>query len=202
MLGVIVAAVAAGRVPAAGAALPGSDYVSPWLALFPACVGGLTLALFAFLAAVYLCLETKEDSLREIFRRRAIASGVASGGMAGLAFIAARRDAPALAARLSGAWWSAPFHAATAFAAAGALGCLFARRYRAARVLAAAQVALVVLGWGLAQYPLALPPDMTLAQAAAPPVVLRWLLGIFAGGLVLVAPAFACLMVVFKRGRE
>jgi cytochrome d ubiquinol oxidase subunit II len=202
MLGMIVAAVAAGRIPPAGVAGPSSDFLSPWLSAFPLCVGGMTVALFAFLAAVYLCLEADEGVLREAFRRRAVAGALVSGAMAWLCFFMARREAPDLAARLAGEWWSALFHIATAAAAVGALGCLFARRYRAARFLAAAQVALVVLGWGLAQYPLALPPRMTLAQAAAPPAVLKWLLGIFAVGLVLVVPAFACLMIVFKRDQE
>jgi cytochrome d ubiquinol oxidase subunit II len=199
MLGMIIAAVAAGRVPGAEAAGGGSDFISPWISPFSFCVGGMALALFAFLAAVYLCLETDDAAFREAFRRRAIAAGLVSGAMAGLAFIMARLQAPELAARLGGAWWSAPFHMVTAASAFGALGCLFARRYRAARLLAAAQVALVVLGWGLAQYPFALPPSLTLTQAAAPPVVLKCLLAIFAGGLVLVAPAFAYLMTVFKR---
>jgi cytochrome d ubiquinol oxidase subunit II len=202
MLGVIVAAVAAGRIPTADEARQSSDFVSPWFAFFPFCVGGLTLALFSFLAAVYLCVEAEDDALREAFRRRALAAGFVAGAMAWLAFFAARLEAPALAARLVGPRWTIPFHAATAAAAVGALGFLFARRYRAARLLAAAQVALVVLGWGLAQYPYALPPSLTLSQAAAPPVVLKWLLAIFAAGLVVVMPAFACLMGVFKKGAK
>jgi len=45
-------------------------------------VGLLTLALFAFLAAVYLTVEAREPALREDFRRRALSA-------AGAVFVAA-----------------------------------------------------------------------------------------------------------------
>ena len=44
---------------------------------------------------------------------------------------------------------------------------LWQRRYRLARVAAAAQVALILWGWGVAQYPYMLPPDLTIGGAAA-----------------------------------
>ena len=48
-----------------------------WLAPFPIAVGAFALALFAFLAAVYLAVEAPDGPLREDFRRRAILSAAA-----------------------------------------------------------------------------------------------------------------------------
>ena len=57
-------------------------FVSPWLAPFPFAVGFFALAQFAFLAAVYLTVEARDEALREDFRLRALASAVAVGVMA------------------------------------------------------------------------------------------------------------------------
>lgn len=200
MLGVIAGALAAGRLPPPGAAPTSRAFLDPWLSRFPLAVGALAVALFAFLAAVYLCVEAAEEDLREDFRARALGAGALSVALAWAAFALARAEAPSLAANLWGSWWSAFFHLATAAAACGAYAALWRRRYRAARPLAAAHVALVVLGWGFAQHPHAVPPHLTLAQAAAPPAALRALLLAAAGGLLVVAPAFAWLLAVFKRG--
>src|SRR5258708_7220017 len=61
MLGVCVGAVAAGRVRVSEGRVLGG-FVRPWLAPFPLAVGALALVLFAFLAAVYLTLESADDA--------------------------------------------------------------------------------------------------------------------------------------------
>jgi cytochrome d ubiquinol oxidase subunit II len=61
-------------------------------------------------------------------------------------------------------------------------------------------VGLIVLGWGTAQYPRLIEPDLTLRGAAAPEATLRlvaWALG--AGALVLI-PSLLYLFRVFKGG--
>ena len=68
-----------------------ASFFAPWLAPFPFAVGLFALALCAFLAAMYLTVETPEAALREDFRRRALAAGVAVGVAAWLALLVARR---------------------------------------------------------------------------------------------------------------
>ena len=75
LLGVAVGTIAAGRVHRPAGVSFHADFVAPWLTPFGASVGAFTLALFAFLAAVYLTNETGEVALREDFRRQALASG-------------------------------------------------------------------------------------------------------------------------------
>ena len=62
-----------------------TDFVSQWLAPFPFAVGLFTLALFAFLAAVYLINEADSHDLRADFRGRALASAVAVGAAESMA---------------------------------------------------------------------------------------------------------------------
>ncbi len=84
-------------------------------------------------------------------------------------------------------------------AAVGALAALFFRRYRLVGLLAIGQVTLIVLGWGLAQRPYLIAPDVTIAGAAAPETTLRMLLWALAAGSVLLFPSLYWLFRVFKR---
>jgi len=136
-LGVVFGAISSGRIRATDPlAFPGD--VRLWLSPFPIAVGFLALSSFAFLAAVYLVLETNDSGLREEFRRDSFRS-------------------------------------------------------------AAAQVSLLLIGWGMAQYPFLVRPDITVFSAAASSGTLRFLLGALAAGAVLLFPAIFFLLWVFKR---
>ena len=196
MLGIVVGAIASSAIrveTSTGRVL--TDFVSAWLAPFPFAVGLLALALFAYLAAVYLTLETHEDDLRDDFRRRALIAWEATAALAILALVLARHGAPVVYAGLLRHVW---LLVATGLASIAALFTLARRRYRVARALAALQAALTVAGWGFAQLPAIVPPDLTVTNAAAPAHVLDavlWTLGW--GGLVLF-PALFYLFRVFK----
>ena len=190
VLGVCVGAVAAGRVPIG---VQGTSfvamYIRPWFTLFSFAVGVFTLACFAFLAAVYLTLEPRDQHLQEDFRTRALLAGLAVFvlGLIGLALFA---DAP-------------PVHAGvvalTAAAALAAFWSLWRRRYVIARIAAAAEVASIVWGWALAQYPYLLPPNLKIADAAAPRITLELALIAVLVGAVVVFPSLIYLMKIFKR---
>jgi len=196
-LGLCVSALAAGTLRPPGRGFYDS-YVAPWLTPFGVGVGLLTLALFAFLAAVYLTVEAREPALREDFRRRALGAAgavfVAAFGTLGLALL----GAPLIGRGLTGAPWATALHLATGAAAVAAIWALWSRRFRLARLAAAAQVSLILWGWALAQYPYLIPPDLTIRAAAAPRITLvlsLWVLGL--GALVLF-PSLIYLFRVFK----
>ena len=67
-------------------------------------------------------------------------------------------------------------------------------------VLAILQTALILIGWGLAQYPLVLAPDLGIEPCAAPRIVLVTTLTVLGIGTVLLVPAFVWLYRVFKTG--
>ncbi len=201
LLGVAVGAVASGAVGEGGSGKGEgfvASYVAPWLAPFPLAIGLFTLCCFAFLAAVYLTLEAPQGDLREDFRRRALAAGVAVGVAAGLALLVARPAAPLMRHGLMGSAWALPFQAATGLAAVAALAALWTRRHRLARAAAAIQVSLILWGWVASQYPYLIPPDLSIADAAAPPATLRLVLPALVLGAAVLVPSLVYLYRVFK----
>jgi cytochrome d ubiquinol oxidase subunit II len=196
-----IASGALGETSGKGDAFYGT-YVAPWLNPFTLAVGLFALVAFAFLAAVYLTLEGDERDLREDFRRRAIGSGAALFVAAALALLLSRGYAPLVRGALIFAAWAVPLHLLTGAAAITALAALWFRRWRVARVAAAAQVSLILWGWALSQRPYILPPDLTIADAAAPAVTLRLALGALVLGAVVLVPSLYYLFRLFKGGRR
>jgi cytochrome d ubiquinol oxidase subunit II len=194
-LGTAVGAVGSGRV----AVLDGhvtSGFWRPWLGPFPLACGALALALCAYLAAVYLTVET-DGALQEDFRRRALIAGGAVAGIATIALPLARVDAPAVWDGLAGGR-ATPLIAGAIVISLASLGALLLRRYPLARVTSVAEVALILWGWTTAQYPYLIVPDVRLADAAAPPATLTAFLVSAAAGMALLLPALWLLFAVFK----
>ena len=198
LLGTILGAIASGSIRVEKGIVT-SDFFRSWLAPFSIAVGFFALALFAFLAAVYLTLETRERELQEDFRIRALLAGVMVGLLALLVFILARTGAPTVRAGISRSWWALGLHIFTAIFATGAFYALWTRRYRLARVCAAGQVTLILLGWAFAQYPYMVEPDITILSAAAPRITLQLLLGALVAGAILLFPSYYYLFKIFKR---
>lgn len=201
LLGTTVGAIAAGSLGEVGRGTGegfAAVYVGPWLNPFALSVGLFALVSFAFLAAVYLTVEARARELQEDFRRRALGAAVGLFFAAALTLVLSRGQARGMGAALILAAWALPLHALTGAAAVIALGALWYRRWRLARAAAAAQVSLILLGWALSQYPYILPPDLTIAAAAAPDVTLRLALGALAVGTVVLLPSLYYLFRVFK----
>ncbi len=214
MLGVVAGGLLLGRVE-----LRASDfaaaYITPWLNLFSFAVGGFLCALFAFLAAVYLIGEAHDEALRALFAQRARSANAAAVLMGGLVFLGAEVAGLPLTSRfllqkssllcmglatlLLIPLWRGPLKKDSGTSNLSALGIW------PARLIAAAQVALVLLGWYALQAPVLItahaggrPASITLDAAAAPQVTLRYLLGALIAGTLLIFPALAYLLRVFK----
>jgi cytochrome d ubiquinol oxidase subunit II len=180
-----------------------TGFFAGWTSPFAVGVGVFAQALFAFLAAVYLTVDTEEaPALQADFRRRGLAAGGVLIVVAAAVFSLARTGAPTVVRGLTGSWGRVLLVAAAACAAA-ALALLWARRFHWARALAILVVTLILLGWGLAQYPYLVVPDLTIQNARAAPATLRMLSWILAAGAVLLFPSFGYLYWVFKgQGRR
>jgi cytochrome bd ubiquinol oxidase subunit II len=195
LLGMCVGAVASGAIGMPGG-IPGGSfyavYIAPWLTSFSIAVGLFTLSCFAFLAAVYLTLETRDPELQADFRQRALVSGAWVLMMAGIALaVAPHRGVVDL--RLA---------VLTGVAALTTLGALWWRRFRIARIAAASQVALILWGWGVAQFPYILPPGLSIAEAAAPRATLRLVLVAVVIGAIVLLPSLYYLFKIFKSKPE
>jgi cytochrome d ubiquinol oxidase subunit II len=191
LLGMTIGALASGNVAGAFAQIGSASFVAvfvaPWLNAFTIAVGLFALALFAFLAAVYLAVAAKDAAVQDDFRRRALAAAFAVFLLAAAALLLARSAAPRVAQGVIGSDWALVLHLCTGAAAIVAIVALWRRTYRIARIAAAAQVSLILWGWVLAQFPFIVPPSLTIQQAAAPRVTLELLsVGLLLGAVVLI----------------
>jgi cytochrome d ubiquinol oxidase subunit II len=199
-LGLTLGGVASGDVRVVDGRVT-TGFFAGWTGPFAIGCGLFAQALFAFLAAVYLTVDTEgARDLQEDFRRRALVAGALLAPVAVLVFLLARGGAPVIFRGLTAPWALALF-AGTALAAAAALVALAARRYRWARAAAVAVVALVLAGWGLAQAPYLVVPDVTLGNARTAESTLRLLVWALAAGALVLFPSFVYLYRVFKTER-
>jgi cytochrome bd ubiquinol oxidase subunit II len=197
LLGTTLGSIASGRVFEGGSTFA-SVYVQTWLSAFPLAVGIFALALFAFLAAVYLTIESTAPLLREDFRRRALWAGVLVAIMAVVVFVLAGSGAPQLRESFAGKGWIWPLQVATGLAAILTFVGLYRRTYRMARVAVIIQSSLILWGWALAQFPNLIMPDLSLYDTQTPRATLVLLVTALAVGAAIVIPAFVYLLRIFK----
>ncbi|MEP7039123.1 MAG: cytochrome d ubiquinol oxidase subunit II [Acidobacteriota bacterium] len=197
LLGIILGAIASGTIRVENGIVQ-TDFFSSWFAPFPFAVGFFALSLFAFLAAVYLILETENRKLQEDFRQRALISGFTVGILALIVFLLAGVGAPTVRAGISSNFWALGLHISTAIFATGAFYALWTRKYQLARVCAAAQITMILLGWAVAQFPFLVEPNITIYNSAAPDITLQLLLGALILGAILLFPSYYYLFRVFK----
>lgn len=195
LLGASLAAVSTGQIRVVdGIVQRGVE--SSWPGAFTLATGVLTLAVCAYLAAMYLTLET-EGELREDFRVRALILWLVGGVISLGTLLLARSEAPRLWQELTSFPPVLAVLAGILVAPATAFA-LWRRRYGLARELAVGQVALLLIGWALAQRPYIIYPDVTLSGSAAPPATLGFVLWTLPFGLALLLPSLWFLFAVFK----
>jgi len=173
-------------------------YLRPWISPFTVAVGVMTLVLVSFLAATYLTIEAHGDeALQDDFRRRALWAAVAGMIAATIALVLGAMSTGVMA-RLVASHWTLPVLGGSAVAAMASVVTLIKRRYAFARLAAGAWVTLVLWGWVLAQFPLIIPPKLTIDAAAAPPRTLVETMAVLVGGGIVLFPSLWYLLRVFK----
>jgi cytochrome bd ubiquinol oxidase subunit II len=201
-LGICVGAIASGRVGAASHIAAGSAwstvFVRPWVGGFPFAVGLFALALFAFLAAVYLAYGSSGD-LQEDFRRRALGAAGVVFVMAALALVASHLEAMRIATGITRTPIGIVVQLVTAIFAITAIWALWTRRYGLARIAAAAQTISILWGWALAQFPWMIPEELRIQDAVAPRETLVLLMIGLAVGAAILIPALRYLYRLFGR---
>jgi cytochrome d ubiquinol oxidase subunit II len=200
-LGIVIGAISSDTV-AVRNGISVNGFLRSWFHPFPLLVGILSLSLFAYLSACYLTIETDDPTLQNDFRTRALFSGLISLLTAFATYIAAGNFAREIRDGLSDVPYVWLIESGAAIAALVAFQALWSRRYFRARIAAAAQVGLIVLGWGVAQYPYLVRPNVSITESSAPPNVLIDIeIACAVGGLVLI-PSLALLFLVFKGHRK
>jgi cytochrome d ubiquinol oxidase subunit II len=195
LLGMCAGAVASGDIRVIDGDVTSSLW-SPWLSPFAIVVGLLALTVCAYLAAVYLCVETTGD-LREDFRRRALVTGAVFTALSAIILPLTRTEAPVIWDGMLDREIVTVVPLAVLAAVASGLAVL-TRRFRVARLAAVAWVAIIIGGWALAQYPYLVVPDLTVTNAAASRAMMRVALWTYVVGAILLIPALWLLFALFK----
>jgi cytochrome d ubiquinol oxidase subunit II len=194
--GMTLGALATGRIRCVDGQVT-TGFFAGWLTPFAFACGVFTSVICAFLAAVYLTLYTRaEPELQNDFRRRALGSGLVLVPAALAIFLTSKEGAPAMFRAMTDGW-GLQLLACIALFAMAALLALWRRWFAFARLAVVAQVALILTGWGLAQHPYVIMPDVTFHQSAAPEATLRLLTFALSAGSVLLLPALIFLFRLF-----
>jgi cytochrome d ubiquinol oxidase subunit II len=183
-LGVALGAIAAGEMGSRPEDLPEAVW-QPYVQPFPLMCGLIGVTVCGSLTACFMTTRTR-GALQEDFRRRGLIATVALGVVTTVALPIARWDAPA--------FWDELVKpdAVAAISLASIMGIttlvvLWRRWYILAPPAAAVTAAMIILGWGLAQYPYFLLPELTINEVAAPESTLKvFLISLVVGSLVLV----------------
>lgn len=196
MLGIVLGAIASGRASGPTDSIR-ETFVDPWFGRFPIAVGVLATALVAYLAAVYLIMESSDPEIRRLFRRRAIMSGTLVIILAATALFLAHDGAPEIYRGLVGTALGRATMIATGLVHLAALWALVTARNLLARFLAAGGGIAILWGWALSQYPYLVEPSVTIFDAA-PHSTLDILLASLLLGSILLLPFLFYLYNLFK----
>jgi cytochrome d ubiquinol oxidase subunit II len=195
-LGAAAAAVASGAVRVSGGGVTSGPF-DGWTTPLAVDLALLAVSICAYLAATYLMVETEgEPDLQADFRRRAIGAGLASGAFALLGLVLAWFSARPLVDELFGR--GLPLLVLALLNGPLALAAVVRGRPRIARIAVAAQVTFVLWAWALGQWPVLVPPDLTIQGTAAPAATLSLMLIVVGVGMALLLPSLYLLFRVFK----
>jgi cytochrome bd ubiquinol oxidase subunit II len=201
VLGAAAASIASGRIRIVDGEVR-AGLVSSWTSVLSLFGGLFAVTICAYLAATYLTVEAaqrRDGELEGDFRGRALVAGVVAGALAAGGLVLVRAEAPVLWEGMLDA--GLLFAAVSAIAGLGSLSFVWSRRYRLARAGAVVAVASVLFGWGVAQWPYLIVPDVTVTDAAAPDPTLRVVIIGFALGGAVLAPSLYLLFRIFKLER-
>lgn len=197
--GSIAGGIASGRVPSGGY----GDAVTSWLNPTSALGGVLAVLVCAHIAAVYLCVAAarlRDAELERYFRRRALAAALVTGAVSIAGIFILRSDAHRLFVELGHR--ALPLVILAALSGVASIALLVLREDTTAwlREAAGAATALVVLGWGIAQYPYLLGTHLSIDAAAAPDATLWVQVGVAIAAGVLILPSLVVLFRLAGRG--
>lgn len=191
-LAAAIGGIASGRVPPGNRA---GDPVTSWFNPTSVLFGILGLLAAAFIAASFLVSDARRfraPDLEAYFRRRSLVAGGLLVITMGVGLFVVHEDAEVLYDGLTSGWGLGFAVGAVLFILLTAL--LLSRDVlRGTRLTAIASVASLVLAWGFAQRPYALPTTLTIDQAAGDPDTMRWLVIVTIIAVAVVGPALALL---------
>ena len=177
-------------------------FIAPWFNLFSFSVGLFCLVLFTFLAAVYLIGETQNEVRRNAFIKSAKWINASAVAIGALVFTSAQWSGLNLIQLFYKSWIAI----ASVVLATAILPLLWISlrqtRVFLSRMLAGAQVLLILFAWFWIQYPVVMQIDgalpLTFHNSAAPESTLLQLVIALVFGSMIILPFLYYLMKTFK----
>jgi cytochrome bd ubiquinol oxidase subunit II len=180
-------------------------YINPWLGFYNLFLGLFVVCIFCFLASIYLIGETEDEELKNIFVKRSNKLNLIVVSVGVLVFIVSYLEG----GKLLQQFFTNPY---SSIPLLGAWSCSIVLRILTekrsvnwARVVAATQVSLILIGWLTIYAPNALltvAGPMSFYNAAAPEASLRQLVIALLVGSCFIFPGLFCLFRVFKMSRN
>ncbi len=198
-LGAAAGAVASGKLDFNDVGEYQGDIITGWVSPLSLFTGFFTVGICAFLSATYLLRESLNQQhfdLVSIWRQRALTTGIIMGvlSLVGLAFLAVEPDSFWTGFRERGL----PLFCVGVVSGIAALFAIWRTRPLAATIAAVSTVTCVIWGWGVSQYPILLPPNLTIENCKTSDSVMWAMLGCIGIGMVLVVPSLWWLLAIFK----
>ncbi len=198
-LALVGAAIASGVIVIQNKGQIVTNTASDWLTPFTLTVGAMALSLCVTISAIYLTVEATgkgQTELAEAFRRRGLTAGALTAAFGLLGLILSPSEAAFLWHGMLNR--AIPVVIVTMLVGIATAAALWFKRYVWARVLVVALTALLLLSWGMSQYPYIIPPDVTDANASSPLPTQQFLLVGIIIALIIVVPSLWYLFYVFK----
>jgi cytochrome bd ubiquinol oxidase subunit II len=198
-LGTVIGALASERVHVGN---PGGSLVTSWLNPTSILIGVLAVATSAYTAAVFLsgdAIHRREHALADRFRTRALAAGIAAGGVAIAGLVVLHFDADRIFRRLTQGQ-ALPALVVSVITGVATLVLVWRRLYEPSRYTSSLAVAAIIAGWAVAQNPVFL-DGLTVRQAAAGHDTLVAVVVAVLAGALLLFPALALLFRLTLAGR-
>jgi cytochrome d ubiquinol oxidase subunit II len=198
-LGASVGAIASGRLSVDSGGSFTGDPLTDWLSPLSVFTALFAVGICAYLAAFYLAREAhlKEDrQLTTAWRMRSLITGLGMGALSIGGLVLVAYEAPGLWTGFRNQGW--PLFIVSLAAGATSFVAMWQSRFTVAAISAATTVAAVIWGWGVAQYPLVIPPAFHIEQAKAPRNVIELSLIVVAVGGLILLPSLSYLLVLFK----
>jgi cytochrome d ubiquinol oxidase subunit II len=198
LLGMVAGAIAGGDIRVRGQEVI-ANYWTTWTTPFAFACGAFALGLCSVLAATYLTAEAQTNGDRQmlgVFLPRAILAGAVTAALGAIAALLARSEEPLLWDGLVGK--ALPLSLGAILVGLATASALILGRYRLARILVAAETALIIGAWGVAQYPYMVVPDLTVQNAASPASTLSLAIISSLLGMLILLPSLWYLFVIFK----
>ena len=175
------------------------DHLTGWISPLSFFCSFYAVGLCSYIAAIFMSREAQSDGdleLMSAWRRRALTMGVILGAFSVLGLFIVTGSAPDL-------WQGFRNSALPLVALSGASGfasmlCVWKSKYQLAVAASSLTVGSVILGWGVAQYPMIIPPEISVQTSKTEDSVLWAMVYVIAAGSVVLLPALGWLFFLFK----